>query len=180
MFHYFELSTRSPNANRSLMKRASKKVGAVSRSEKPCVLQCFFNLLRWLWCAASQVRWARSEEHCVLQCFSTVSDDFDTQYKVKRGSKVFATQNSCYVSSETGFEAYYFEVSFARLQRTGVPRSLDATIIVHACNETGFELFYVDSLCVYPQQDGVRKPSWTQNPFEFYRFDAFWGLTRAG
>ena len=180
MFHFFEILTRSPNADRSLMKRGSKKFGAVLRSEKPFVLQCFFNLLRWLWCAASQVRWARSEEHCVLQCFSTFSDDFDTQYKVKRGSKVVATQNNRYVRSETGFEAYYFEVSFARLQRNGVLRSLDVTGMVHACGETGFELFYVDNFCVYLQRDGVHKQNWTQNPFEFYRFDAFWGLTRAG
>ena len=141
-----------------------------NRASQECIsLTCsLFELLRF---SASEdrehfealrtfrARWARSENHCVLKCFSTLRDGFDTQYKVKRGSKVFATQNSCYVSSETGFEAYYFEVSFARLQRNGVPRSLDATIIVHACSETGFELFYVDSLCVYPQQDGVRKPS---------------------
>ena len=83
------------------------------------------------------------KKHCVLQCFSTFRDGFAAQYKVKRGSKVFAKQNSRHVSSETGLEAYYFEVSFARLQRNGVPRSLDATRTVHACNETGFDAYHV-------------------------------------
>ena len=133
-----------------------------NRASQECIsLTCsLFELLRF---SASEdrehfealrtfrARWARSENHCVLQRFSTFRDGFAAQYKVKRGSKVFAKQNSPYVSSEAGFEAYYFEASFARLQRNGVPRSLDVIRIVHACSETGFELFYVDNFCMYLQ-----------------------------
>ena len=88
---------------------------------------------------ASQARWARSEEHYVLQCFSAFRDSFDARYKAKRGSKLFASQDSRHVCSETGFHAHHVEGNRGRcaakqgskfvgcgencpcLQRNGVP-----------------------------------------------------------
>ena len=91
---------------------------------------------------AFQARWARSEKRCVLQCFWTFRDSFDARYNVKRGSKPFASRNSRYVCSEAGFYAYYLKGNRCRraakrgskvirceqncvcLQRNGVPTIL--------------------------------------------------------
>ena len=41
-------------------------------------------------------------------------------------------------AAKRGSKRFLFEESYARVQRNGVPRSLDVNKAVHACSERGF------------------------------------------
>ena len=86
-----------------------------------------------------QARWARSEEHYVLQCFSAFRDSFDARYKARRGSKLFVSQDSRHVCSETGFHAHHVEGNRGRCAAKRGSKHFDYHNIVTVCSETGFQ-----------------------------------------